>query len=32
MKVFVGIILGFFSGFLIYIAAAMLFTSPKISE
>jgi hypothetical protein len=31
MKVFVGIILGFFSGFLIYMAAATLFASSKPS-
>ena len=31
MKVFVGIILGFFSGFLIYLAAAMLFASGEPS-
>lgn len=31
MKVFVGIILGFFSSFLIYMAATMLFTSGEPS-
>lgn len=31
MKVIVGVILGFFSGFLIYMAAAMLFTSGEPS-
>lgn len=31
MKIFIGIILGFFSGFLIYMASAMLFTSGEPS-
>ena len=32
LKVFVGIILGFFSGFLIYLAAALLFASGEPSS
>lgn len=31
MRLFIGIVLGFFSGFLIYMAAAMLFTSGEPS-